>query len=70
VIKEFFSELADFEVEQRVKEFMEAADTDGDGKISFVEFITLMHKARHERHVSTFSELADKVQEHIFSSFE
>jgi len=41
---------------------MAAADIDGNGSISFSEFVTTMHSARHQGQASAFAELVDKVR--------
>ena len=39
-----------------------AADIDNNGSISFSEFVTAMHSARHQGQASAFVELIDKVR--------
>jgi len=53
--------MSDFEVEEMVQEFMLAADTNGDGHISFADFMVAMHKERNERRQFSFADLAVKV---------
>jgi hypothetical protein len=60
-------EQNDGEVEQCVVEFMEAADTNFDERISFAEFMVAMHREKSQRRGSSlsaavsFKELARKV---------
>jgi hypothetical protein len=53
--------MSDFEVEEMVQEFMTAADTNGDGHISFADFMVAMHKERNHRRRFSFADLAIKV---------
>jgi hypothetical protein len=62
VMKEHTPNQADLPIEKRAQEVIAAADTSGNGSITFADFITVMDKARNQQKGSSFSELADKIE--------
>ena len=65
MIKEFSPNLLDTDIEERALEVIAAAETSGNGGISFADFIIIMDKARNQRQSSPFSELADKIEANV-----
>jgi len=62
ILKEVYSGLSVADAEQRAGVMIAATDVDGNGSISFSEFVTTMHNARHQGKASAFAELVDKVR--------
>jgi len=63
VMKESFPNLTDLDIEERARSVIAAADTSGNGSITFTEYIILMDKARNgNQRQSLFSDLVDRIE--------